>query len=333
MAVKTIYQLYDFVSSDAQFGINAYDLDGVNKVVISSENALRYILQKYGERKYSLLTGSFAATKEDANREFQNDFYMWVNNRAHNIDRMYQALFDYDYSPIENVDRYETENTSVDDDITYGKTLTNSGTDRTNYGKTLTESGTDTTAFGKTLTNSGTDTTTYGKIETNTGQDSVTNGGNEINEKEGAHTVTNENAGFNSPNSYTPHDKMTEGWNNYAETTTFGKTETTSFGKRTADSGSDALQHGHVETEGGSDSVTYGKVDTEGGSDSTTYGKTETESGEDQRDITTGRTLHVHGNIGVTTNNQLIEQELEMRMKSLAEMLLDNFINDFTFYA
>ena len=333
MAVKTIYQLYDFVEQNAAFGINAHDLDGNTQTVINNANALRYILSRYGERKYAILTGAAAATKEDANRELQADFSMWLANRSHNIDRMYQALFDYDYSPIENVDRYETENTSVDDDVTYGKTLANSGTDRTNYGKTLTESGSDTTAFGKTLTNSGTDTTTYGKIETNTGQDSITDGGHDIFEKEGSHVVANEAAGFNSPNSYTPKDRMTEGWTNYEETTNFGKTETTSFGKRTANSGSDAVQHGHIETEGGSDSVTYGKIDTEGGSDSITYGKTETESGQDQRDITTGRTLHVHGNIGVTTNNQLIEQELEMRMKSLAEMLLDNFINDFTFYA
>ena len=333
MAVKTTYQLIDFLTGTESFGILAHDINGVEHELISNAMGRRYIWRNYGERRYSVLTGEIAATPEEADQNFQDDFIMWINNRAHNIDRQYQALFDYDYSPIENVDRYETENTRTDDDITYGKRVASSGTDTTNYGKTVTDSGTDTQTYGKTLTDSGTDTTTYGKVVSNAGSDSVTNGGHDVFEKEGARQTTNEATGFNAPNAYTPHDRQTETFTDYQETTNYGKTETTQHGLRVTDSGSDSLQHGKVETEGGSDTLTHGKVETEGGSDSLTHGKTDTESGADNRDIVTGRSLHVHGNIGVTTNNQLIDAEIEMRMKSLAEMLLDNFINDYTFYS
>jgi hypothetical protein len=69
-----------------------------------------------------------------------------VNNRQHNIDKMYQALFDYNYSPIENVDRYETETIDRDVDTTYGRKNTQSGSDALAMTGTVANTGTDTVA-------------------------------------------------------------------------------------------------------------------------------------------------------------------------------------------
>ena len=361
MAVRTIYELYDILhGSESNYGITATDKEETTQTVITSSDAKRYFMRKYAERRYQVLGGS-PLTAAEAEVDFHEDFTLWIKNRQHNIDRMYQALFDYDYSPIENVDRYENESTTTDDNVSYGKTstdsgtdsttygkvLTDSGTDSTTYGKTLTDSGTDTTTYGKVMTDSGTDTTTYGKVETNSGRDTDTLSGSDTVTKNGDHITTTEKAGFNAPNAFTNSERVTDGYDEYEEATTYGKTDTFQHGKTTTNSGtdslahglietasgSDSLAHGKVETASGSDSLTHGKVETASGSDSVTYGKKNTEGGKDERDITVGRTLRVHGNIGVTTNNQLIEEELNMRMKSLAEMLLDNFINDYTYYS
>ena len=118
---------------------------------------------------------------------------------------------------------------------------------------------------------------------------------------------------MNSPNSYTNESKNTETYNNVKDKTDHGKTDT--------------------ETKNLTNQETQNLTETHNRTDTTTYGKVDTQSGTDATNDDTLRSLRVHGNIGVTTNNQLINQELEMRMMSLAEMLLDNFINDYTFYA
>lgn len=277
MAVRTNFELFDFLTDTGNnFLITAKDLQGKDQTVITSENAVTYMMHKYGTRKYSVLRGT-GATATDAYGDFVTDFRSWVNNRAHNIDRMYQALFDYDYSPIENVDRYENETTNTDNTTTYGKSTTEGGTDRTTYGKTLSRTGNDT--------------------DTKTGTETLGMSGGETNEIQ--------KAGFNSPNSYTPDTKSIDSYQSREDRTTFNTTE------------------GH----------SHNTTDTEGGTDSVSYGKTLTDGGHDDSETDQIRSLRVHGNIGVTTNTELIESELKLRIRSLAEMLLDNFIADYTFYA
>ena len=388
MAIRTTFELFDIISDNADLHIDAKDKAGDTQHVVSASDARRYIIRKYATRRYTMLSGG-TVTAADAGTSFVEDFTLWIKNRQHNIDKQYQALFNYDYSPIENVDRYETESVERDLSTLYGKTDTESGTDTTNFGKVDTLSGSDSTTYGKvdtlsgsdstnygkvdTLsgtdslqhgkveTNSGTDTTNFGKVETNSGNDVITDSGSDTTTRNGDHTTTTTKAGFNSPNAYTPSEKVAENFDDLEDETSFGKVETTAHGHKVTDSGSEGLVHGHVvtdsgtdsttygkkNTESGSDSITYGKKNTESGSDSVTYGKKNTESGSDsvtyghkntqggtdKTDDDTSRELHVHGNVGVSTNNQLIEAEIEMRNMSLAEMLLDNFINDYTYYS
>lgn len=256
MAIRTNYELIDFITNNSDFSINAKNLSGATETVITSANAVQYMLHKYGTRQYSVLRGT-QATESEAFNDFSLDFRLWVMNRQHNIDRMYQALFDYDYSPIENYDRTENETINKDIDTTYGKKDTESGR------------------------------TTLSNQENITDSDVTTKSGNTTNETE--------RAGFNEPNTYNNDSKNTETFNNVKDS----RAQT----KQTTDSG--YTDHGKVLTASGTDVV----------SDDTL------------------RTLRVHGNIGVLQNVDMIEAELRLRIQSLAEMLLDNFINDYTFYA
>lgn len=276
MAIRTNFMLIDFINGENDLSISATDLTNITRQIISTDGTVLYLKHKYGTRFYPILRGSASANVSDAYNDFCQDFRSWVNNRQHNIDKMYQALFDYDYSPIENVDRYETETIDRDVDTTYGRKNTQSGSDALAMTGTVTNTGTDTVATS--------------------GTDSVTKSGNIVNETDVA--------GFNAPQSFTNDTKNTETYNNVKDKTDFGKTETD----------------------------TKNLTETHNRTDTTTYGKVDTQSGTDATNDDTLRSLRVHGNIGVTTNNQLINQELEMRMSSLAEMLLDNFINDYTFY-
>ena len=278
MAVVTKFELIDFLENGSNdLYINATDKDGVQRVVSSADNTKRYFLHKYGTRRYAVLTGMHSASVSDALTNFVEDFRAWVNNRQRNIDLQYQALFDYDYSPIDNYDRYEVETIDDDGTTTYGRRDAESGSDALQHGHAIANTGTTTNA------NSGTDTTT----------------------KSGNITNETEKAGFNSPNSYTNDTKNTETYNTVRDATAYGKTET-------------QTDNTH-ETHTGTDTTTYGKTTTQSGSDSTT------------KDIE--RSLHAYGNIGVTTSTAMIDELIKSRMMSLADMLLDNFINDYTYFS
>lgn len=96
------------------------------------------------------------------------------------------------------------------------------------------------------------------------------------------------------------------------------------------------LQHGHgvSTTSSGSDATTYGHVitDNNSGSDATTYGKTDTLTHGEQiaheGDIT--KNSHISGNIGVTTSQQMLEQEIEIAAKlNVMDMIVQSFKNRF----
>ena len=333
MAVRTNFDLINILVSTGDYSITATDKNGDAQTVISRENAYKYIMHKYGTRKYSVLTGMNPATMLEAVDNFIFDYRLWMSNREHNINRMYQALFDYDYSPIENVDRYESEVIDATDATTYGKKNTEGGSDSITYGKKSTEGGTDSITYGKKNTEGGSDSLAHGKTETLSGTDAVSKNETDTLTKSGSEVRELEKSGFNSPSSYTKDTKETTSYNNREDETTVISSDSTTYGKKTTNSGTDTTTYGKTDTLSGSDSTTYGKTDTLSGTDSTTYGKTDTLSGTDSTDHDSERTLHVHGNIGVTTNTELIEDELRLRLESLAEMLIDSFINDYTFYS
>lgn len=257
MAVVTVYEIFDIISGD--FHISATDTEGNTQTVISSDNAKNYIIKRYGTRRYKVLRGA-AATETEAGADLLEDFQRYIQNRQHGIDRMYQAMYDQEYSPIENVFSEETERTQTDDDLTHGLSTATTGSD----------------------------TTTYNTQDAKTGTDALAHSGND--------TFTHKRAGFNSTDSYKPDTE---------DKTQFNSTDTTTHNTQDAKTGTETLAH----------NVTVAN------------------SGKDQRDIDIQRSYSRHGNVGVTSAPHLINEELALYVKSLAEMILDNFIDDYTFYS
>lgn len=215
----------------------------------------------------------------------------WFAARSWTFDHLIKIIA-AEYSPIENYDRKEdyTKNTANIRDVSEVQSGTDqrditeklSGMDRHDITETL--SGTDQRDTTETLSNS--DTTTR----------SV----------EGDLTTEQEVSAYNS-SSYVDSQKstVTDGQEITTETE-YGKTTTTdddvTYGKKTTTD----------------DDISYGKTTTT--DDDVTYGKTTT-TDDDSQGL---ENLHsyIHGNIGVTTNQQMIEQELAL----LAEFNIYNWI-------
>lgn len=232
---------------------------------------------------------------------------LWSRLNVAVWERIFTAA-NLEYNPIENYNRTELE-TIADD-----RTDTHSGNDVTR------SSGVDSRALTstKTETHSGSDSKQISSTdsETNSGTDSrqLSSTGSETNS--GTDTQTNKISGYDSGN-LVDHDQnlLQHG-----------------HGVNTSSSGSDATTYGHMisKTGSGSDATTYGHVITEGGSgsDATTYGKTETLTHGEQivhdGDIT--RNSHISGNIGVTTSQQMLEQEIEVSAKlNVMDMIVRAF--------
>ena len=197
-----------------------------------------------------------------------------------------------EYNPIENYNRTELETISDD------RTDTHSGNDINKLSGTDTE----TTSASNTQTNTGTDTHTTS--ETHSGTDTHTT--SETNS--GTDTTTNSITAYDSNSEYV-HDKS-------ALLHGHSKSGSDAIDYGHAVSGSDALLHGHTIADNGS------------GSSSTSYGKTETithgEKIVHEDDIT--RNNHTSGNIGVTTSQQMLEQEIEVSAKlNVIKMIVESF--------
>lgn len=206
-------------------------------------------------------------------------------------DRIYAAAMK-EYNPIENYNRTEeTTETGAN-----SRTQTSSGSEGRTGTDTETHSGKDTD------THSGTDTSTTSSTSTTTGTDTDTNSGSDV--------LTTNRAGFDS---------------NTLVTT-----------------GTDTTQHGHVLTkainesisESGSASVAHGqKIETEHGHTiATQHGESVTTSGNvsESGDNSVTRHSHISGNIGVTTSQQMLEQELLVAPKlNMYNYIMESFKNRF----
>ena len=220
----------------------------------------------------------------------------WSRKELPTWVRVYNASV-AEYDPIENYNRYEESTQTTD------MTRQHSGNDtrRMVIDQTEANRGTDTT------TNSGKDTTQLSGSdgshtvidadEVHTGTDTTTNTGTDV--------TTNQIAGFDS-NTLVDHDKSTlahghgtsllHGESVATDTTeditiTHGKKEELTHGLQTQ------LAHGHA-------------VDTDAdNTETTTHGL----KIEDDGDVTTES--HIHGNIGVTTSQMMLESELSIAPK------------------
>ena len=243
---------------------------------------------------------------------FKNLVGVWSAKHLDIWNRLY-ATTQYEYNPIENYNRYETGS-----DSGTGRT-THSGTDTTT--ETTTHGGTDGRA--EAISTGGKDTLDMTRREggsetenTTTsleqgGQDEVT--GNDVK----GHWI----AGFDSQPVGQSDGlvKQTRDEDDAHTLTEYGKTEdgtgskTTTFGK----------------TETNKDETTYGK--TENVQETKTYGETINKSGgltHGEQVATTNEgehELHAHGNIGVTTTQQLIREQRDIDLFNLYDIIIEDF--------
>ena len=219
---------------------------------------------------------------------FKNLVAVWSAKQIDIWNRLY-ATTQYEYNPIENYNRYETGS--------------DSGTGRT------THSGTDTTT--ETTTHGGTDrrteAITHGGTETEETTSSIEQGGQDT--VTGTDTKGHWIAGFNSSASGNDDGlvKQTRDQDDGSTETEYGRTEdgtgtkTTTFGK--TESVTETNQHGEtVTTQGG---ITHGEQ------------IATTNEGEHE--------LHARGNIGVTTTQEMIEQERRIDRFNLYDIIIEDF--------
>lgn len=166
------------------------------------------------------------------------------------------------------------------------------------------------------------------EIETVTDDRTETHSGNDINKATGtdSNQISNSNTQTN-----TGTDTRTLSENNSGTDTTTNKIASYDSNSLYIHDTSD-FKHGHNVS--GSDSMSYGHniTDSGTGSSSTTYGKTETlthgEKITHEGDIT--KNNHTTGNIGVTTSQQMLEQEIEVSAKlNVIKMIVNSFKDRF----
>ena len=272
---------------------------------------------------------------------FKNLVGVWSAKQIDIWNRLY-ATTQYEYNPIENYNRYETGSENGT-----GRT-THSGTETTT--ETTTHGGTD----GRTeaISTGGKDTLDMsrreGGTEGKTGTIGMEQGGTETEdttssvELGGQDTTTGTDtkghwvAGFN-PGTPTPPDdgllKQTRDQDDATTTTTYGKTEdgtgskTTTFGKTENTDTSETITFGKTETN--KDETTYGR--TENVQETKTYGETIGKTGgltHGEQVATTNEgehELHAHGNIGVTTTQQLIKEQRDIDLFNVYDIIIEDF--------
>lgn len=241
----------------------------------------------------------------------KNVIGIWSHKELPYWNRVYAAS-QAEYNPIENYRRNETE--TVED----GRTEEHSGADvnRASGSDTDTRTGTETLnrTGTETMNRTGTDTNTASGSDSNSGTSSSTD------TNSGTDTVTNKITGYDS-STLVVHDE------------------------------SDTV-HGHVVTNAatGSNTQQYGRVDTQqhntqdqttlNTQDQTTlntletfaHGKTDTLThGEKiEHEGTSERTVLAYGNIGVTTSQEMLTQELELaKIIQVVPIIIESFKNRF----
>ena len=220
---------------------------------------------------------------------------IWSKKEKPYWNRVYAAS-QAEYNPIENYRRNETETIGEE------KTEEHSGNDVNR------SSGTDTSAKTgtETLEKTGTDTNRAGGSDTQTGTSESTD------THSGTDTVDNSITGYDS-NTLVPHDKSETEYGhviaNEAEgsnTTTYGRTDTV--------------------THNTEDETTFDTLDTfvHGKTDTLTHGE------KIEHDGTTERTMLAYGNIGVTTSQEMLTQELELaKIINVIPIIIESFKDRF----
>ena len=241
----------------------------------------------------------------------KNMIGLWSYKELPYWQRVYNASL-LEYNPIENYRRNETE--TIEDD----RTEEHSGADvnRSSGTDSLARTGSDT------FTESGSETLSKtGTVVNEASGSDTTDGNSETNYEEGGNDRTDHNISGYDSNTLVA---------NTEDETYYGKTEdTASEAETTTTYGRTDTQTNNTE-----DETTFGKVTTEtlNTTDTTTHGKTDTLThGEKiEHGGSTERTVLAYGNIGVTTSQEMLTQELEIaKIINVIPVIIESFKNRF----
>ena len=215
----------------------------------------------------------------------------WSWKEVPTWDRLYAAAM-AEYNPIENYNR--TEVSSETGHGSHSEQATGSET----------HSGTDTE------TNSGTDTVSHSGTDKSNTSNSTSHTGTITDANTGTDTLTMNRAAFDSTS------LVTTG----TDSTLHGHTLTKTFNDTETDSGTASVTHGEKV------GTTHGHVL------ATKYGHSvnQKDNRSGTNDNTVTRNSHISGNIGVTTSQQMLEQELLVAPKlNVYNYIMESFKNRF----
>lgn len=347
--------------------LNNYDVPWKSDNIYQSLN-LTYYYNHSGQKNISPLVSGILGSDASLTSDNMTKVGKLVYDVCHkNWDYIYNAMF-ADYDPIENYNSNLTETTDSTHSGTNSQNETDTGKDtKTHSGSDkLTQTGTDTnTRTGTDTTkDTGTDTTaktgtekTEGKVNETDYHHSYTS---DVESNPGGTSKTqNQIYGFNSSEASDDNISTTTV---KQEITTIHRTlsiQTDSNGDPVLDDdgnqierpgkNSDVIENTHedtttydtteTETEDKTHETTYNTTNTENidKTDTTTYNSSEvvdssvnkTLTGSDSDTGNVKRTLSQHGNIGVTTSQQMIESEIQLRKHNFFEIVfkdIDNYL-------
>lgn len=271
---------------------------------------------------------------------FKNLVGVWSAKQLDIWNRLY-ATTQYEYNPIENYNRYETG--SQDGESSTIHSGTDTTTDSTAYGGSegrtegIMHGGRDTVTENKAEGGTQTDTTVLDSDEG--GQDRHTTTSRVANSGTDSTTGTDTKghwiAGFDSTASGQDDGlvKQTRDQDDATTSTTFGKIEdgtgssSVIYGKTLDSTDTRTTQFGKTETN--SNATDYGK--TENVTETKTFGQTiarngSTTHGEQISTTNDGsHTLHAHGNIGVTSTQQMIREQRSIELFNLYDIIIEDF--------
>lgn len=336
------------------------------------------ICLRHGDKRLFDVPEWFAVSNSDYCKK---QWELFLKSRIGQYKRIYVAIME-EYNPLYNYNRIENieDSTSGSDSLKKigseknsdgGSDSENTRTDSTytkNGSETTTNelsssdthSGTDSLKFkgDESESTTGTDTRIIGgsDVTNMTGGDIKTFGGNDSTAKNGTHSDVHSEKAFNTPDVFTETAKDVSEDVNVNETTTYGRTESSSFNnrkdtvehtstdKRTAD-----LMNTHsfnerenLTTKNLTDTTSRNEtsnisfnnrsdINAETVNKTTSYGKNTTLSFEDRVDTTTYGKKNVHtakieGNIGVTTSMAMMQKEIKGRMYTLLYQIVDEYV-------
>ena len=288
------------------------------------------ILLRSGD--FECLYGSLPFTK--------NAIGIWSQKWQPTFEKWVEAM-ETEYSPLENYDRQEEwTDTNTGDQ-------TNVRTGNETFGKTGSEiseklgSETSEKTGTETTEKSGSESNVKTGTETHVGSGSESNSyaGSETDQKGGSDTTTNEVSAYDAGNTLTTHDKQT-----FAPTQSNTHSYTDREDTHTLNDLQDQLTYGDV-TDTQSFTDRKDELSFQDRKDTLSFTDRKDQLSFDKRvdtttynDVTDTRTddleAHhegrVHGNIGVTTSQQMLESEMVLRLKwNLYEQITDLFLSEF----